>query len=92
MLEVFTGHSLSPAKSEVIRFTATGGATELTMWLQTTCRPDAVIRPACDERLPILLLRALRHVRESLPDDVVKTIARSLVDNCNGLFVDLTSV
>ena len=39
-------------------------------------------------------IRALLHVRESLPDEVVKTVACSLVgsrlDYCNGLFAGMT--
>ena len=39
-------------------------------------------------------IRALRHVRESLPDDVARTVACSLVccrlDYCNSLFVGMT--
>ena len=39
-------------------------------------------------------IRALRHVRESLPDDVAKTVACSIVgtriDYCNALLVGMT--
>jgi hypothetical protein len=41
-------------------------------------------------------IRALRHIRESLPDDVTKTVACSIVssrlDFCNALYYNLSSV
>jgi hypothetical protein len=41
-------------------------------------------------------IRALRHIRESLPDDVTKTVACSIVssrlDYCNALYYNLSSV
>jgi len=41
-------------------------------------------------------IRALRHIRESLPDDVTKTVACSIVssrlDYCNALYYNISSV
>ena len=41
-------------------------------------------------------IRALRHIRESMPDDVTKTVACSIVssrlDYCNALYYNLSSV
>jgi len=94
---------LNPIKSEIIQFSATRGrdkVDDVTSFLVS--KAVSSIRSlgvTLDRKLLFDQhfnntckscyhhIRALRHIRESLPNEVVNTIACSVIDYCNGLLI-----
>jgi hypothetical protein len=104
------GLQLNPVKSEAIQFTATRGrdkVDDVTAVLVSSCIEyirslgvsldrtlsfDQHVNNTC--RSCYHHIRALRHIRESLPDEVVKTVACSVIgsrlDYCNALLTGMS--